>query len=79
MFINLGSPNKIIQRRAVSMPGLEKETENLDATKRNSSQANCTVDFELSVIPSNVPKSNNTSYPVITSQETNKSKQNLKK
>jgi len=61
------------------MPGLEKETENLDTTKRNSSQTNCTMDSGFPITPLNVPKSdigiNNTLSSVMTTQETtNKSK-----
>lgn len=65
------------------MPGLEKETENLDATKRNSSQINCTMDSTFPIIPLNVPKSDigniNTSSSVITNQDApNKSKNYFK-
>lgn len=74
----LDSPKKIIQRRAVSMPGLERETDILEASKRNSSQINCTLDSGI-VSPLNVvdvPNLDacnlNTSSSVITTQEANK-------
>lgn len=61
------------------MPGLERETEMLEASKRNSSQTNCTVDSGFPAIPLNVegvPSSDlgnfNTSTPVINTQDTNK-------
>lgn len=62
------------------MPGLERETDILDASKRNSSQNNCNIDSVLPTIPLNVesiPNSDvgnlNISSSVIL-QESNKSK-----
>lgn len=62
------------------MPGLERETDILEASKRNSSQTNCTVDSGI-ISPLNVADvpnldiSNlNTSPSVITTQEAIKSK-----
>ncbi|XP_015369788.1 PREDICTED: uncharacterized protein LOC107165871 isoform X2 [Diuraphis noxia] len=71
------SPKKVVQRRAVSMPGLERETELLDASKRNSSQTNCTVDSGFPPTPLNVdgvPNSDlgNLNTAVIATQEANK-------
>lgn len=74
-----GSPKKVVQRRAVSMPGLERETEILEASKRNSSQTNCTIDSGFPGTPlhvEGVPNSDvgnmNTSTSVITTQDANK-------
>uniref|UniRef100_A0A2S2R6K0 Tau-tubulin kinase 1 n=1 Tax=Sipha flava TaxID=143950 RepID=A0A2S2R6K0_9HEMI len=71
------SPKKIVQRRAVSMPGLERETEILEASKRNSSQT--TVDSGFPATPLNnegIATSDvgniNTSTSVVTTQEANK-------
>ncbi|XP_029345002.1 tau-tubulin kinase homolog Asator isoform X2 [Acyrthosiphon pisum] len=71
------SPKKVVQRRAVSMPGLERETEMLNAAKRNSSQTNCTVDSGFPPTPLNiegVPNSDlgNLNTSVIATQEANK-------
>ncbi|XP_025207513.1 tau-tubulin kinase homolog Asator [Melanaphis sacchari] len=71
------SPKKVVQRRAVSMPGLERETEILEASKRNSSQTNCTVDSGFPPTPLNiegVPNSDlgNLNTSVIATQEANK-------
>ncbi|XP_050530501.1 tau-tubulin kinase homolog Asator isoform X2 [Daktulosphaira vitifoliae] len=71
------SPKKAVQRRAVSMPGLERESELLDTTKRNSSQTNCTTDSGLPlnvepVINSEVRSNLVTSTSAMTTQETNK-------
>jgi len=73
------SPKKVVQRRAVSMPGLERETEILNAAKRNSSQTNCTVDSGFPPTPLNtegVPNSDlgNLNTSVIATQEPNKGK-----
>lgn len=59
------------------MPGLERETEMLDASKRNSSQTNCTVDSVFPPMPLNiegVPNSDlgNLNNSVIATQEANK-------
>jgi hypothetical protein len=77
LFIIIGSPKKIVQRRAVSMPGLERETEILEASKRNSSQT--TVDSGFPATPLNnegIATSDvgniNTSTSVVTTQEANK-------
>jgi len=73
-----GSPKKVVQRRAVSMPGLERETELLDASKRNSSQTNCTVDsgFPTPLNVESIPNSDlgNLNTSVIATQEANKGK-----
>lgn len=60
------------------MPGLERETDILEASKRNSSQTNCTLDSGI-VSPLNVADvpnldvcNLNTSSSVITTQEANK-------
>ncbi|XP_060844627.1 tau-tubulin kinase homolog Asator isoform X3 [Rhopalosiphum padi] len=71
------SPKKVVQRRAVSMPGLERETEMLEASKRNSSQTNCTVDSGFPPTPLNtegVPNSDlgNLNTSVTATQEANK-------
>lgn len=71
------SPKKVVQRRAVSMPGLERETEILEASKRNSSQTNCTVDSGFPPTPLNVegvPNSDlgNLNTSVVATQEANK-------
>ncbi|KAE9525110.1 hypothetical protein AGLY_014524 [Aphis glycines] len=71
------SPKKVVQRRAVSMPGLERETEMLEASKRNSSQTNCTVDSGFPPTPLNVegvPNSDlgNLNTSVVATQEANK-------
>lgn len=62
------------------MPGLERETEMLEASKRNSSQTNCTIDSGFPPTPLNndgVPNSDlgnfNTSS-VIATQDANKGK-----
>lgn len=78
MFI-VGSPKKVVQRRAVSMPGLERETEMLEASKRNSSQTNCTVNSGFPPTPLNVegvPNSDigNLNTSVVATQEANKGK-----
>jgi len=72
-----GSPKKVVQRRAVSMPGLERETEMLEASKRNSSQTNCTVasgfpptSLNIEGVPNSDVGNLNTS--VIATQEVNK-------
>lgn len=80
----LGSPKKVIQRRAVSMPGLEKETEVIEISKRNSSQTNCTMDSVFPVTtPLNVEgilnsdaANLNTSTSVVTTPGANKGKIN---
>lgn len=61
------------------MPGLERETEILEASKRNSSQTNCTIDSGFPATPLNnegIVTSDvgnvNTSTSVITTQEANK-------
>lgn len=62
------------------MPGLERETEILEASKRNSSQTNCTVDSGFpptplnveSVVPNPDASNLNISTSVVTTQETNK-------
>lgn len=67
------------------MPGLEKETEVLENSKRNSSQINCTVDSifpakQLNVdgiLNSDVPNLN-TSTSVVITTEANKGKFILK-
>jgi len=61
------------------MPGLERETEMLNAAKRNSSQTNCTVDSGFPPTPLNiegVPNSDlgNLNTSVIATQEANKGK-----
>jgi len=61
------------------MPGLERETEMLDASKRNSSQTNCTVDSVFPPTPLNiegVPNQDlgNLNTSVIGTQEANKGK-----
>ncbi|XP_050438476.1 tau-tubulin kinase homolog Asator isoform X2 [Adelges cooleyi] len=72
------SPKKAVQRRAVSMPGLERETEILESSKRNSSQTtNCMVDpgnLPLSVEPVVNSEIGNlvTSTSVLTTQEATK-------
>ncbi|VVC37506.1 Hypothetical protein CINCED_3A020953 [Cinara cedri] len=73
------SPKKVIQRRAVSMPGLERETDILEASKRNSSQTNCTMESVI-VSPLNIADSPsidvgnlNNSSSVITAQDAIKS------
>lgn len=63
------------------MPGLERETEILEASKRNSSQANCTVDsggfpsipLNVESIPSSDVGNLNTPASVV-AQEANKGK-----
>lgn len=57
------------------MPGLERETETLEASKRNSSQTNCTVDSGFPTTPLNnegVVSNINSSTSVVTTQEANK-------
>lgn len=62
------------------MPGLERGTDILETSKRNSSQINCTLDFGFPAAPSNVDGivtnsdmgNLNTSTSVVTSQDTNK-------
>jgi len=63
------------------MPGLEKETEVLETSKRNSSQTNCTVDSIFPVTPLNVESilnsdvaNLNTSTSVVITPEANKGK-----
>lgn len=67
------------------MPGLERETEVLEGSKRNSSQTNCTVDSGVPLtIASNVDCVQNldvgvinSSTSVVTTQENNKSNVNI--
>lgn len=61
------------------MPGLERETEILEASKRNSSQTNCTVDsgfpptqLNIEGVPNPDVNNLNTSTTVVTTQDTNK-------
>lgn len=64
------------------MPGLERGTDILEASKRNSSQTNCTLDSGFPTAPSNVDGvatnsdvgNLNTSTSVVTSQDANKGK-----
>lgn len=79
VFALSGSPKKVVQRRAVSMPGLERETEIVEASKRNSSQTNCTMESGFPGTPlhvEGVPNPDvaylNTSTSVIITQDANK-------
>lgn len=65
------------------MPGLERETDILETSKRNSSQTNCTVDPGFSVAGSvnveGVPNSDIGNLNTSTTSVINKGKNNIEK